>query len=109
MAIVREYGKPTYFITMTASSDWEEIKSSLFPGENSHDRPDVVTRIFEQKVKELIRDLMKRGVLGKVKAILLMTEWQKRGENIENNNYSHPSSNVNFYNMIFYNVINSLI
>ena len=82
MAIVRHYGKPTYFITMTASSDWEEIKESLFPGENSHDRPDVVTRIFEQKVKELIRDLTKRDVLGKVLAIMLMTEWQKRGKNI---------------------------
>ena len=80
MAIVRHYGKPTFFVTFTASSDWEEIQQSLFPGENSHDRPDVVTRIFEQKVKELIRDLTKRGVLGKVQAIMLMTEWQKRGK-----------------------------
>ena len=69
MAIVRHYGKPTFFVTFTASSDWEEIQQSLFPGENSHDRPDVVTR-----------DLTKRGVLGKVQAIMLMTEWQKRGK-----------------------------
>ena len=68
------------FCTTSNFSDWEEIKESLFPGENSHDRPDVVTRIFEQKVQELIRDLMKRGVLGKVVAIMLMTEWQKRGK-----------------------------
>ena len=61
---------------------YREIKESLFPGENSHDRPDVVTRIFEQKVKELIRDLVKRGVLGKVVAIMLMTEWQKRGKDL---------------------------
>ena len=63
----------------TANANWREIKDSLYPGENSIDRPDVVSRIFEAKVKELIRDLMKRNVLGKVKAILLMTEWQKRG------------------------------
>ena len=79
MAIVRQYGRPTYFLTMTANAKWKEIKDSLFPGENSIDRPDVVSRIFEVKVKELIKDLMKRNVLGKVKAILLMTEWQKRG------------------------------
>ena len=80
MAIVRQYGRPTYFLTMTANAKWQEIKDSLYPGENSQDRPDVVSRIFEVKVKELIRDLMKRNVLGRVKAILLMTEWQKRGK-----------------------------
>ena len=73
-----------------------EIKESLFPGENSHDRPDVVTRIFEQKVKELIKDLMKRGVLGKVVAIMLMTEWQKRGEILPNHITLTNTSNSAF-------------
>ena len=64
MAIVRKYGKPDLFITMTASADWPEIRESLFPGENSFDRPDVVGRVFEMKAQELIKDIEHGGVLG---------------------------------------------
>ena len=79
MAVVREYGKPDLFITMTASADWPEITESLFPGESSHDRPDVVTRVFEMKSTELIKDLMDGAILGRVLVILAVVEWQKRG------------------------------
>ena len=81
MAIVRKFGKPDLFVTMTASADWKEIKDSLRPGESSHDRPDVVTRVFEQKSKELIDDIMEGEIFGKVVAILAVVEWQKRGKN----------------------------
>ena len=79
MAIVRKFGKPDYFITMTASADWPELTESLFPGESSHDRPDLIARIFNMKANELIKDLEHGGILGKVIAILVVTEWQKRG------------------------------
>ena len=79
MAIVRHYGKPDLFITMTASADWAEIIESLFPGETSMDRPDVVSRVFHMKAKEFIKDIEDGGVLGRVIAILAVVEWQKRG------------------------------
>ena len=79
MAIVRKFGKPDLFVTMTASADWKEIRESLRPGESSHDRPDIVTRVFEQKAKELIDDIMDGDIFGKVVAILAVVEWQKRG------------------------------
>ena len=79
MAIVRHFGKPDYFITFTADASWPEITESLFPGESSHERPDVVTRVFEMKANELIKDIEDGGVLGIVLAIMVVTEWQKRG------------------------------
>ena len=79
MAIVRKYGKPDLFITFTASADWPEIKESLRKEENSFNRPDVVSRVFEMKVHELIKDIEHGGVLGRLIAILVIKEWQKRG------------------------------
>lgn len=80
MAVVRKYGKPDLFLTFTASSDWPEIAESLGPGQSSHDRPDIVTRVFEMKAQELLSDLMDGGILGRVIAILAVVEWQKRGK-----------------------------
>jgi hypothetical protein len=50
MAIVRQYGKPNLFITMTCNPKWEEIVSTLKPGEIANDRPNLVTRIFVGKL-----------------------------------------------------------
>ncbi len=50
MAIVRQYGKPNLFITMTCNPKWEEIISALKPDEIANDRPDLVTRVFVGKL-----------------------------------------------------------
>ena len=47
MTIVREYGKPDYFITVTTNPQWPEIKNSLFAGETASDRPDLCARVLE--------------------------------------------------------------
>ena len=60
-------------------TDWPEIKESLFEGELSQDRPDIVSRVFEMKAQELIKDLMEGAILGRVLVILAVVEWQKRG------------------------------
>jgi hypothetical protein len=39
MAIVRQYGKPDLFITMTCNPKSEEIVSALKSGEIANDRP----------------------------------------------------------------------
>ncbi|XP_034936337.1 uncharacterized protein [Chelonus insularis] len=44
MAIVRKYGKPDLFITMTCNPNWHEIKENLLPNQTPSDRPDIVAR-----------------------------------------------------------------
>ncbi|POM69486.1 Helitron helicase-like protein [Phytophthora palmivora] len=78
MAIVRETGAPNLFITMTYNPNWPEIKENLRPGEKASDRPDVVARVFMQKLKTLNKDL-DEGLLGVVDARIHVAEYQKRG------------------------------
>ncbi|POM78193.1 Helitron helicase-like protein, partial [Phytophthora palmivora] len=78
MAIVRETGAPNLFITMTCNPNWPEIKENLRPGEKASDRPDVVARVFMQKLKTLNKDL-DEGLLGVVAARIHVVEYQKRG------------------------------
>ena len=79
MATVRHYIKPTLFITMTCNPNWIEIKSALRPGQRAQDRPDLVARVFKLKKDQLMNDLVKGNVLGKVVAYLWVVEFQKRG------------------------------
>ena len=59
MAGVREFGKPDLFITITTNPKWEEITASLLPGQTAQDRPDIVARVFKQKLQLLLDDLKK--------------------------------------------------
>jgi hypothetical protein len=79
MAIVRKFGKPDLFITMTCNPNWSEITHLLLPAQQPHDRPDVVARVFNQKLKELMKDLLKRKIFGTVVAKIHVIEFQKRG------------------------------
>ncbi|KAE9156951.1 hypothetical protein PF004_g32411 [Phytophthora fragariae] len=79
MAIVREYGKPAVFVTMTCIPTWEEIEEKIpEPNQSAQDRPDIVTRVWQQKLAELLKDL-DEGVLGRVMARTYVVEFQKRG------------------------------
>lgn len=69
MAISSVVGFPDFFITFTCNPNWPEItrelnKYNLKP----QDRPDVISRVFKIKFDELMKDLTKRHVLGKVVA-----------------------------------------
>ena len=79
MAIVRTYGKPTLFITVTCNPKWPEIVESLLPGQKPEDRPDLVARVFNVKLQGLVKEVTKDGILGKACAHLLVIEFQKRG------------------------------
>jgi hypothetical protein len=79
MAIVRQYGKPDLFITMTCNPKWEEIVNVLKLGEIAYDRPDLVTCIFVSKLQHLLDELLKKGIFGKVVVNIHVIEWQKRG------------------------------
>ena len=65
MALVRKYGKPDIFLTMTCNPNWDEIRQLLLPGQTAQDRPDLVTRVFRAKLEVLKNKLMKNDILGK--------------------------------------------
>ena len=79
MTIVTKLGKPDIFLTMTANPRWPEIQDNLLPHQNACDRPDIVSRVFHLKLKELLHDLIQQNVLGQVNAYVYTIEFQKRG------------------------------
>jgi hypothetical protein len=78
MALVRKYGKPDIFLTMTCNPNWDEINRELYPGQTPQDRPDLVVRVFRAKLEELKDRLLQKDILGKVKAYVYVVEFQKR-------------------------------
>ncbi len=97
MAIVRHYGKPSLFITFTCNANWPEIKESLFEGESPCDRPDLSCRVFNLKLGELLEDLVKKEILGRVDAYTAVVEFQKRGLPHVSNNMRILNSCTNFF------------
>ena len=79
MGLVRQFGKPDLFVTKTCNPDWEEIKRELKPGQSANDRPDLIARVFKQKVDALKEDILKNGIFGKAVAHVYVIEFQKRG------------------------------
>ncbi|KAL5647573.1 hypothetical protein ACJX0J_041928, partial [Zea mays] len=65
MALVRKFGKPDIFLTMTCNPNWDEIRRELLPGQTPQDRPDLVVRVFHAKLQELKHRLTKQDILGK--------------------------------------------
>ena len=79
MAVVRSFGKPDLFITVTCNPVWPEIVRELLPDQKAQDRPDVVVRVFNEKLKQIMKDITKKEIFGKVKAHIHVIEFQKRG------------------------------
>ena len=90
MAIVRGFGFPDYFVTMTANPAWPEITANLREWETAADRPDLVARVFKLKLDELLRDLTEHGVMGQCKAYTWVIEFQKRGLPHATRYIAHP-------------------
>ena len=79
MAIVSKKGKPDLFLTYTCNPKAREIIENLLPGQTASDRPDLVSRVFKQKLQVLKTDLFQRDILGRVIANIYVIEFQKRG------------------------------
>jgi len=78
MAICRHFHKPNLFLTMTTNPKWPKIIHSLFPRQTVTDRSDIVSQIFEQKKKALLK-LIDNGFFGTTVAHIHTIEFQKRG------------------------------
>ncbi|GJU63952.1 helicase-like protein [Tanacetum coccineum] len=81
MALCHAYGNPCLFITFTSNPKCPEINEILayIPGQRSHDRPEVGTRVFKLKLTELLDDLTKNHVFRAISAVVYVIEFQKRG------------------------------
>ncbi|XP_028649219.1 uncharacterized protein LOC114645542, partial [Erpetoichthys calabaricus] len=79
MAIVRKFGKPDLFITMTCNPKWKEITNNLMPWQKVEHRPDLVARVFRLKLNNFLEDIKIKSLFGTVKAIIHVIEFQKRG------------------------------
>jgi hypothetical protein len=79
MALTRYFGNPDYFLTFTCNTSWIEITRELKPGQRPTDRPDLVNRTFNLKLKELFSELLQNSILGRVAALVWTIEFQKRG------------------------------
>jgi len=79
MAFVRKFGKPDLFITVTCNPKWPEILHELRRGEETNDRPNLTSRVFNMKLNAILKDLLQNGVLGIAVVNILVVEWQKRG------------------------------
>jgi hypothetical protein len=79
MAICRWTSCSDAFVTFTCNPQWLEIKRMLPLRQQPQDRPDLVTRVFKIKLKELINDIHKNHILGRMIAGIYVVEFQKRG------------------------------
>ena len=57
---------------------WPEIKGSIFEGQQMHQRPDIIARVFHMKVEALLADTLKYDILGHVDAFVMVKESKKR-------------------------------
>ncbi|CAO3656219.1 unnamed protein product [Mucor hiemalis] len=79
MAVVRALGNPDFFITVTTNPNWKEIADELLPGEKPSDRPDLIARVFDLKLKAIFKDIEDKKIFGNVRGLIHVIEYQKRG------------------------------
>jgi len=77
MVIVRSKGIPDVFVTFTCNPNWEEIVMELEPNQIAFDHPDLVTHVFQMKVKALLEGVAKIGLFTKVIGNIWTKEYQK--------------------------------
>ncbi|XP_060531484.1 uncharacterized protein LOC132705068 [Cylas formicarius] len=74
---------PTYLLTFTSNKNWQEVIDEM----NRRDKsvsdignfPEVLCRVFEQKLNALMGDLTEHQILGKIEGYVVRVEFQKRG------------------------------
>ena len=74
MRLISKFGKPDSFITCTCNLEWPEIVNNLRHFESRNDRPDLLSRVFYQKLCDLMNQLIKQNILGSVIAYTYVVE-----------------------------------
>jgi len=60
IAMCRALGPPDFFVTFTCNPGWPEIVNELLLGQRSEDRPDLITRVFKIKLRQLLDDFKEK-------------------------------------------------
>jgi hypothetical protein len=76
LALCREHGKPSLFITITTNPNWPEITSQLRPGQSASDIPFVVARVFHLRVQKCLEFI--KHLFGSLVYLVKVVEFQKR-------------------------------
>ena len=79
IAMVREFGNPSLFITFTCNPNWKEITENIPNYQSKSDRFDQICRVFEAKRKEFTQEIVEGEIFGRVAAYSDTVEFQKRG------------------------------
>ncbi|GKA46793.1 hypothetical protein Tco_0739676 [Tanacetum coccineum] len=80
MTLCKNFGYPDLFITFTCNPNWPEIARFVAEkGLKSDDRPDVITRVFKQKLDSLMKDFKEKHWFGRLRGAVYTVEFQKRG------------------------------
>ena len=82
MAIVRRYGKPDLFLTVTCSPKWPEMTNELHLHQTVADRPDLVVRVFKLKLSARVYGFTKKEVFGNVIAYVRVIEFHNIKANL---------------------------
>jgi len=80
MALVRAFGLPSLFLTMTCSPEWPEIAASIPATQDPADRFDMLDRSFALRLRKLKDLIWSKQIFGKCVAYTYSIEAQKRGE-----------------------------
>ncbi|XP_063943538.1 uncharacterized protein LOC108197869 [Daucus carota subsp. sativus] len=77
LAVCRVIGHPDIFLTMTCNALWDEILEMMkhLPGCSPQNSPDIIARVFHQKLQQIVDDIKKKNYFG----TCLGVEFQKRG------------------------------
>jgi hypothetical protein len=77
LAIARDRGTPSFWLTPTTNPNWPEIRSRLRPGQDASDCPAVVCRAFHARLHMLKTFIRKQ--FGGLTYEISVVEFQKRG------------------------------
>jgi hypothetical protein len=74
-AIVRKFGKPDIFVTVT---EWPEMAAALFESNTPADRPEIVAHVFKLKLDALVKEVEVDRIFGETVACMPPVESHKR-------------------------------
>jgi len=77
MVLVKVLGKRDLFVTMIYNPTWREILDELELGQSPLERPDIVVRVFELKLKAMIEEITQKNVMGETIAFYYTIEFKK--------------------------------
>ena len=83
MACIRIYGKPDLLIIFSINPKWPEILCELEPYQEPNDIPDLISRVFNVKLKALLDEILNKHIFGKVVSHIYVIEYECQKREIQ--------------------------